>query len=400
MTDLQTSITTISEEQLNSLFDDGAVANIDENNLAASKVQVQKDTKDNVIQSQTSNIPYFDVDSLEEEAQEEEKQEEETPAEEIEAKKTKTTPKAAKKEEESTDASVVEVLKNTAKYYISKGLWKDFEGSEEALNNLTEEGYADLAEKQYDAILEERHNEKIAKTGDYGKAIFDYIENGGNPDEVIDLFKEQQRIELIPIDSEDGQKQLIEKFYTEVYDWTSAKAKKYIDNLVSNDELESEAQEVDTKYKEYFKKEVESAQLQQKVAFQAEQDRQKEFIKTINNKLTERKDFTEKERKIIQEAVFKYDKTLSDGTKVNAFYEKFAQMQKNPDDYLDLVNFVMNKEGYNAKVKAKEENKEVDKKWKWLAKNSATDKTKGSNYDKQAEKDIAELNWSSVLNRK
>lgn len=414
MADLQTSISTISEDQLNALFGDEPTKTINENDIALGKSPAPKITTDDKagafsVKNTSSEIPFIDLDELEGEGEGKKVKVAEGASEEEKAKaladataaELEKKDKKAKKEEKVEPAStaVLETLRNTARFFIEKGKWKDFENREEILATLDEEGYEDLALKQQEAILEESYKDKVDKTGDYGKAIFEYIENGGNPDEVIDIFKEQKVVEAIPIDTEDGQKDLIEKFYTEVYDWSLEKAKKYINTLISNDELESEAQEVDTKYKKFFEEEVANLQLQQKAVEQQKKEQQKQFAHTINTKLGERKDFSEKERKLIVDSIFKYDSALPDGTKVNKFYLKFAEMQKNPDDYLDLVSFVMNKQAYNDKVKIKEDNKKVEKKWSWIKSNSAVDKTKGGTYEDTNKTAKSNLDFSSILNK-
>lgn len=413
MADLQTSITTISEDQLNAIFGDEPTKHITEDDvvLGKSPVKVEGKSKEQIFQTKTpgSDIPFVNLDDLEdgdENAKPAENKTEETEEEKeaarILAESTKKEKKTKKEEAKPAPASneVLETLRNTAKFLIEKGQWRDFENSDEILSTLDEAGYEELALKQHEAILEDGYKEKVDRTGDYGKAIFEYIDNGGNPDEVIDLFKEQKAVEQIAIDSEDGQKQLIQKFYTEVYDWSPEKAKKYINTLISNDELESEAQEVDGKYKDFFKQEVENLQLQQKALEQQKKDSQKQFAQTINTKLAERSDFTDKEKKLIVDSVFKYDSALPDGTKVNKFYLKFAEMQKNPDDYLDLVSFVMNKQAYNEKVKVKDSNAKVEKKWSWIKSNSAVDKTKGTAYeDSNNLSPKSKLDFSSILNK-
>jgi len=410
MADLQTSISTISEEQLNALFGDETTKNVNENDIALGKspaVKVGNSAQDDVfsVKNTHNDIPFVDLDNLEDlsEKKKEETKVVEKTEEELSVEAKKAEKKIPSKKEETkvdtTPSGVLETLRNTARFLIEKGQWRDFENSEEILSTLDEAGYEELALKQQEAILEDGYKEKIDKTGDYGKAILEYIENGGNPDEVIDLFKEQKVVEAIPIDTEDGQKDLIQKFYTEVYDWSLEKAKKYINTLISNDELESEAQEVDTKYKKFFEEEVATLQLQQKAVEQQNREKQKIFAQTINSKLTERKDFTDKERKLIVDSIFKYDSALPDGTKVNKFYLKFAEMQKNPDDYLDLVSFVMNKQAYNDKVKIKEDNKKVEKKWSWIKSNSAVDKTKGGSFEDDDKTTKSNLDFSSILNK-
>jgi hypothetical protein len=41
--------------------------------------------------------------------------------------------------------------------------------------------------------------ELLDSTGVYGKAIIGHIKNGGNPDEIIDIFKEQKALQSLDL---------------------------------------------------------------------------------------------------------------------------------------------------------------------------------------------------------
>lgn len=427
MDNLQTNISTVSEEFINELFDGKDVKNIDENSLELGRSNVKVDLTDGkggeygknpLIQTGSESIPYYDLekDEVEEVTPngEDKDEEEEDKTKKAEPEVPKKGKQPAKKEEPEEvkkpeaaasegQEGVKEVLKNTVNFMIDKGLWKDIEDKDTLLEDLDEDGYAELVAKQHEAIIQEKVAEEINSTGDYGKAIIDYARKGGNPDELIDLFKEQKEVQSIAIDEEDGQKTLVEKYYNEVFGWSKDKVKKYINTLIAADELKGEAEEVQEKYTEHYKAEVAQRQQEQDRIVAQERENQKKFVQTINTKLSERKDFTDKDRKLIQESIFRYDKALADGTKVNNFYLKFAEMQKNPDDYLDLVKFVMDKKGYDEKVKKAEQKTQTEKKWSFIKGNGAVDKTTGSRHDERKsasdKSQLKELDFSSVLNR-
>lgn len=397
MTDFQSNVGEISEAELDKLFEGNTTITIDTKDVALATDLKTEDKNPLVTKTNSADIPFVDIEKLDAEPTAEAEVEEE----EAEVKAVPEKVKATKAKD--IQPEVNEVLKNTATYLIEKGLWQDFEGREDYLKDLTDEGYAELAAKQQEFIVNQQVEEAINSTGDYGKAIIEYAKNGGDPDKVVDLFKEQKAVESIGIDSEDGQKAVIEKYYTEVFDWTKDKAKKYINNLITSDELETEAKEVQDKYTQYYKEQLEEIQVQQAQVVKQQQEEQKRFVQTINTKLTERKDFTESDRKLIQNAVFKYDKALPDGTKVNNFYLKFAEMQKNPDDYLDLVKFVMDKQGYNKKVKNVAETESTEKKWSFLKGNAAAaSPSTGSKHEEPREtsKKSLDLDFGNILRKK
>jgi hypothetical protein len=80
--------------------------------------------------------------------------------------------------------------------------------------------------------VEGMFGELVDSTGPFGKAIIDFVKNGGNPDEIIDLFKEQKQVESISIENADGQKDIIKHYYSEVLGWKPEKIEKYLSGLI------------------------------------------------------------------------------------------------------------------------------------------------------------------------
>ena len=85
------------------------------------------------------------------------------------------------------------VLKQTVEFLISSGQWQDFDGREDL--EYDDDTFGKLALAQNNAKVTKMFEELVDSTGDYGKAIIGHIKSGGNPDEIIDIFKEQKYLE-------------------------------------------------------------------------------------------------------------------------------------------------------------------------------------------------------------
>lgn len=284
---------------------------------------------------------------------------------------------ATKTDEVEIDTnSIDEVLTNTVDYLIKSGKWVDFEGREDL--KITQEVYADLAAKQDDYRLSQMFNELIDSTGDYGKAIINHVKNGGNPDEIIDLFKEQKQIQQIDTTTELGKQAKIEKYYSDILGWKPEKVEKTIKRLITDNEIESEFTDVSELYDQHFKDQLaktEQAELERK---EETKQRQAVFVNNIKSAIKENTTLTDNERRLIESSVLSFRHKLPDGQKVNDFYIKFAEKQADPKEYVDIVRFIMDKEGYLKSIKRAEETKANNKAFSFIKGGAAIAKVKSS----------------------
>lgn len=348
---MESNITTISEEQLDALF-----ADTPENTPTAEDLPIKQQASEDKIDI------IEDIEDLfgeETEEKEEKPKDKEKPAEE-----KKTEKEEEDKSEDSEDKEFVqEGLKNVAKFLISKGQWFDWEGSEEYLNTIDEKSFEELVLKQDEERLNQSFNELVDSTGDYGKAIIAHIKQGGNPDDVIDIFKEQRSVQAIDTKSVDGQKAIIEKYYSEVLNWKPEKVRKQIERIIIDDELETEAAEVEEKFNESYKERLAEIQ-EQEIARKEDQKRKEQvFVSSITQSLAAREDLEQTDKANIQKALFNFKNKLPDGTLVNDFYLKFAEIQSKPEEYIDLVDFILNKDKYKKKIESKAATQEAKRVW-------------------------------------
>jgi hypothetical protein len=310
--------------------------------------------------------------------------------------KTKDTSKKddSKKDDSATDDSdkddnkdddkvdteqVSSVLKNTVDYLVDQGLWVDFEGREGL--EITQEVYAELAAKQAQHTAYEIVNELVDSTGSYGKAIISHIKQGGNPDEIIDLFKEQKAIEQIDTSTEDGKQLKIEKYYKDVLGWKSEKVTKTVNRLIEDNEIDSEFDDVEELYNKHYEKKLAEIEEQTKAAEIETKRKQEAFVGSIQDALDEETSLTTRDKQVIASSILDFKHKLDNGQKVNDFYLKFAEMQSDPKKYIKLVRFVMDTEGYEKQVQVQEKTKASKEIFNFIKGNAAITKSKSQDID-------------------
>lgn len=366
--DLNAKVENISPEQLDILLGEASPSGTPSaDDLIVGKVNESTNIND--------NIPTLDLDNLE---GTQIKKEEQPPAS---TEKVDATPKPEEVDApQLTDEELIQrksVLKNTVDFLIEKGYWKDFEDRDKL--DIDDETYAQLAAQQEEAKVSELFEELVDSTGLYGKAIISHIKNGGNPDEIIDIFKEQKVIENIDVKDERGQLALIEKYYSEVVGWNKAKIDKHVAMWKGEEDgLANEAKEVqdkfDTLYSEQIK-EIEEREDKNRLEREKVQD---EYKKTLVSAIDTSEVYTDKEKRMIKDSVLKFNKKLPNGNPINDFYIKFYQIQNDPTQYADLVYWVMDRAGYDNKLKTKQETKIVEKTWNFIKGNAAVTKQGGT----------------------
>lgn len=280
---------------------------------------------------------------------------------------------------DENNESVKEVLKNTVEYLINSGQWVDFEGRENL--EITQEVYADLVAKQDEHRVSQMFSELLDSTGEYGKAIISHIKTGGNPDEIIDLFKEQKQIEQMDSSTEKGKQSIIEKYYSEVLGWKPEKVEKTIKRLVEDNDIESEYKDVKELYDSHYESKLEELQEEAKNAERLARQKQEAFVSNIREALNEDSTLTSKDKALIASSILDFRHQLDNGQKVNDFYIKFAEMQADPKKYIKLVRYVMNPEGFENTIKKKEESNAAAKAFSFIKGNAALNKNKNVSID-------------------
>lgn len=336
--------------------------------IGASKIEEGEKEKEEIEETPVNSKDFFEDDD------EEEVEETKTEAKKS-TKKEKTEEEPEEIEEELIEQPELDedaektFYKAKVDHLIEKGAFFDFEGRDEF--EYTEENYLQLVEKQAEWKAEEKFKDKVERLGDY-KVLIDHLEEGGDPDEIIEIFKESKELNKIDTSTVRGKVEYLRHYYVEELGWTESKFERTA-KLWANDEelLNEEFRDSKAEMDELIQKKIQEKREAQ-VQFNKQQEELRlNFENSINHAMKEDDELTAQERKEIRDALFKYDKSLPDGRMVNRFTQEFMKIQSNPKDYLDLIKKVLFKEKVE-KVKAQKIETEVTKKIWGSIKNNAT----------------------------
>lgn len=408
--DFSSEIGTIDNDLLNTLFEDGPVEgtpNADDVTIGKTTTVKQNDVlpvidnTDDLFEKEDDDTKTPEqlaeeklaaetkakeekakADADKKKAEEEEANKNKTP-EQLEADKKKADEAEAKRLQEEKDAEnapqVIEALTNTVGYLVKSGIWEDFEGREEL--EVTPEVYQQLVVAQDKLRLSSQFDELIDSTGDYGKAIISHIRRGGNADDVIDIFKEQKAVEAIDTSTEEGKALKIEKYYKDVVGWKPKKVETFIKDLVANEKVDEEFAEVTEEYDKYHKQQLKNLQAAEDERIAKQEENKERFKTSIKTALEQENTLTPQERKKVEDAILDFKHDVGGGQKVNDFYLKFAEMQKDPAQYIELVRFVMDPKNYKKAISQKAATVEAKKVFTFIKGNSAVKKNPTSTGD-------------------
>lgn len=261
--------------------------------------------------------------------------------------KTKDKDKAKDKPKPDPQGADTNVLKSTLGHLIKKGMWYEWDGWED--EEINEENFGDIAEQQHKAIIDNLYQEKLESLGDKGKAIIEYIEAGGDPDNIISVFKDIEKGHRKASTKEEKIAD-IRDFYKKVKGLKDYHIDKMIDQITVDETIDDEYEEIEQERTvlnaERIKKEQEDLK-----AYNAEQTRRKlEFSDKIKKVVEGNKNLTDGEKRKVQDSILNFDQKLPNGSLVNKFFIKFAEIQNNTEEYIELVRFVMDKENYLKKI--------------------------------------------------
>lgn len=402
MADLNTEIQTLSEDVFSQLMGDLPDKTVTPKDIVgSSKLEEPKEDKQASSKKETKEAKEASK------TKEEEKKEELTLSQEELEKQMK----AALDDDEEEDTSKEQesktkvdkdtsssILQTQAELLIERGLWREFEGMEEF--EWSNENYANLVEQQAIWQAEDMFSELIDSTGVYGKAIISHIQNGGNAEEIIDLFKEAKKIESFDIETEEGKTALLTKYYKDL-GWKDAKIKRTIDAAIDSNTIDEDVADAKAEMEQAIQEEVASKQRNQEAYLKAQKEAEEKFAENITNALKERKDLANDQKRDIYNSLLVYDKKLQDGRVVNQFALDFAKLQSDPKKYIDLVLFVRDYDKYIETLSKNEEKKAVRKTWDFIKGNGAVSKTVGAGgHSKSTSKDKSDLviDYRSLIN--
>lgn len=289
------------------------------------------------------------------------------------APKTDLKKPEAKKPEVKLDAAAEVNYEAIYQDMIDKGLWREMEIPENFEWN--KEAFLEMQKVQTTSQVEDF----LSRTGPYGKAIIEYENNGGNPSELLNLFRDQKEVQEFDISDIDSQETFL-RAYLEAQGNSEKSIERTIKALQDQgpEAFKEEAEEKKAIWDNQYKAEIENRKKEQALYAKQMEEAQKNFQTNIESTLTADADVTPKERRELQNYMLSYSQNFQ-GRQVSQFYVDMAEIQKDPKNYVELAKFIKGlKTGEYAKKIASNVKKEVSANSYLKIKNSTTIKPSGS----------------------
>lgn len=229
---------------------------------------------------------------------------------------------------------------------VEDGVWEEVDVPEGVEWN--KDTYLEISKLQ----AASQYEDLLSKTGVYGKTIIEFEKNGGNPSEMLNLFREQKDVRDYDISTEEGQEEFLQSFYN-----AQGYSEKSITRTIAalkdqgSDALKEESEEKKSLWDKQYEDEIKVRQQEQALYAKEVEKAQKQFNSNISETVVKDGDLTPKERKDLQSYILDYSKQFK-GNQVSQFYLDMTEIQKDPKNYIELAKFVKGiKDGsYTKKV--------------------------------------------------
>ena len=351
---IDVTVIDIDDEQIDTLFGEAAPASTfkaDDLEPAKKKETPTKTEKPNS-DTEEDNTP--EVTEIQEEDEEGLFAEQEV--EVVETKK-------ATKEDKAKEAQTLN-FKNLVDHLVESGKWAEFDGRED-IEEINEEDFYKLTEAQDEHRVTSKFNDVLDRTGDYGKAIIQFEKDGGNPTELLQLFREQRDIQNVDLSVQDNQEEVIRAYY-EAQDEDEAWINDYIDSLKDrgDEAFKRDAEKKHSKLLENNKAEVAQTLAQQAENKKVQEEAQKSFQTNIRKTIHSVEDWSNSEKKDLEKFLLSYDKKLQDGRVVNGLFVKMLEIQQDPNKYTKFAKFIQDMDKYEETIKKKASKETTKSTWK------------------------------------
>ncbi len=375
---LETSTETLSDDIFSQLMGEIPDGTVNPTSLVGSTQPDKKDENKEVKEVKDEKKVVATVEKTEDEVSEDiDKMFDDEDEDDSTVDKNKDQTKPAKQTSKNTDIS--ENLKTQYELLVENGMWEELEDIDQF--EFTNENFVELAEKQAEWKAQSAFENLVEKSGKYGKAILSHINNGGNPDEIIDLFKAQLSTAKLDITTEEGQTQIITKYYKDL-GWSDTKINRFIRTAVDDNTLAEEADEIKLLIDKDLEAEISETQKQQEDYLKSQKEAQRKFAENIQSAINEVSDLNEKEKREILADLLVYDKKLPNGKIVNQFTLDFANLQADTKKYIQLVRFIKNPESFLKQAEKEADKKAAKKAWNFVKGNGALQRGTGTSHTK------------------
>jgi len=217
---------------------------------------------------------------------------------------------------------------------VDENIWEEVEVSENT--EWSKETFLEIQKLQAEA----KYEDLLSRTGSYGKAIIQFEKDGGNPTELLNLFREQKDIRDFDVSIEENQEEFLGAYYA-----SQGYSEKSIERTIRSlrDQggtvLQEEAEEKKALWNRDYEGEIKARQQEQALAAQESINQQRKFHNVMEDTITKDADVTPKERRELQSYILDYSQNFR-GQQVSQFYLDMAEIQKDPANYVELAKFV------------------------------------------------------------
>lgn len=217
---------------------------------------------------------------------------------------------------------------------VSQGIWEEVDIPEGT--DFNKSTFLEIQKLQ----AKSKYEDLLSNTGTYGKAIIEFEQNGGNPKELLDLFREQRQVQDFDISNSDGQEEFL-RAYLEAQGSSEKSIERQIMSFKnqSSEALAEEAAEKKEIWDSQYNEAIEARKNEQVTYAKQMEDAQRNFQKTIVGTLTSDAEATPKEKKELQNYMLNYSHSFQ-GKQVSQFYVDMAQVQQDPKNYVELAKFI------------------------------------------------------------
>ena len=287
--------------------------------------------------------------------------------------------------DDDSPIAVSDFLKARVELLLKKGEWRPFEfdGKKPDEIEWDEETFEEI-ELQQRAWAKDALKEELLDTfGPYGRDIAEYAANGGNPEDLIDIFKEQQEVKAIDISTEEGQKEIVFQYQTQVLKRSPQRANKEIERAIADKLLEDDAKEAKEMIESSLAEQAEAMKKEQaeaKAAFEKQtKANQAKFVNDVTEIVNKADDIPADEKKEVLRLLTNFRHELPNGAKVNDFYYKMAEFRKDLKNYVNMVRFVNNPQRFMKSLKNEGKTEEAEKGFKIARSSQSKKKAKPNN---------------------
>lgn len=240
-------------------------------------------------------------------------------------------------------------------YLVESGKFNEFEGRED-LEEISEEDYTTILQKQIEYQVENRYREVIDSTGDVGKYIIEYTKNGGNPQDIVSLFREQRDIQSLDISTEDGQEEAI-RAYLEFQGEEDSDIEDFIETAKDKGKeyFKSVAEKRHKKLLEINKQQIDASIEEQKEYKRQQEENAKQFNSNVRSLIHKNENLSQGEKKQLEKFMLSHDVQTKDGRRYTGLYAKLIEFNNDPEKLIKLANFLNDPEKFEKKIEKKAE---------------------------------------------